>query len=151
MNEIDNLQNELDRHLPPHAGHVSVPSSDAPNAELQPLLVVAERLAAAPQPRLSDTARARIEAQLRAASSAIAQPQPRTASIRRFNGLQAMRWAAACLAVVVLLSWGTVRASANSLPGEPLYPVKRLAENAQLAFSADDLDLHLTFAERRIT
>jgi hypothetical protein len=63
------------------------------------------------------------------------------------------------LAVVMLIvmlvtasTGGALIASAGSLPGEPLYPVKRLSENVQLAVAWDTLlraRLHTSFAQRR--
>jgi hypothetical protein len=64
------------------------------------------------------------------------------------------RWAVAMTTVLVILlaGMGTVAASANALPGEPLYAVKLATEQAggTLAFSdMDEAKLHIWFAERR--
>jgi hypothetical protein len=57
---------------------------------------------------------------------------------------------AACLFIV--LGWTTVRLSAASLPGEFLYPVKRLSEQVQYFFTTSPegkAELHILFADRR--
>jgi hypothetical protein len=62
---------------------------------------------------------------------------------------------AACLALVLLVvtGLGTFGASAQSLPGDFLYPVKLAQENIQLTFAvngASQARLHLEFAGRRL-
>lgn len=66
----------------------------------------------------------------------------------------ALQWAFAFVLVAVLIAAtsGVVAASTTSLPGETLYPVKRLSENVQL-FLASEQDrpaLHVSFAENRL-
>ncbi len=54
---------------------------------------------------------------------------------------------------LILLGGTVVSAAGGSMPNSPLYPVKRLTERVQLAFTTDrtdQTDLHLRFAERRI-
>jgi hypothetical protein len=48
-------------------------------------------------------------------------------------------WASAALslALLVLATWGTLTASADALPGDALYPVKRGAEQVRLALTLD--------------
>ncbi|MFQ5857332.1 MAG: DUF5667 domain-containing protein [Anaerolineae bacterium] len=65
----------------------------------------------------------------------------------------AIAGAAAALILLVLLSGTAVSAAGGSMPDSPLYPVKRLTERLQLAFTQDSIsqtNLHLRFAERRI-
>ncbi len=60
---------------------------------------------------------------------------------------------AAIALVVLLLAGTTTMASANSLPGDPLYPVKRVAESVQLALTfsqADRAQVQQTLDRRRI-
>ena len=72
----------------------------------------------------------------------------------RLPPAMALRWAFA-LGMVFAMVWasaGTVSASESSLPGEALYPVKRLSENVWLALTpaAERPALHLEFAGRRL-
>lgn len=62
-----------------------------------------------------------------------------------------LRLASSFLAVGLLVA-GAAQASASSLPGEPLYPVKRGIERALLAVAptAQEADLAARFAERRL-
>ena len=63
-------------------------------------------------------------------------------------------WALAAILLILLLAGsGTVMASSDSLPGQPLYPVKTTMEKVQLKLTPSDLDkakLHAKFAERRV-
>lgn len=64
------------------------------------------------------------------------------------------RWATALvLLLLVLLSAGTVMASGDSLPDEPLYPVKATAEVIQEALTFSEVNqaqLNIHFAESRV-
>ena len=64
------------------------------------------------------------------------------------------RWALALLLVAALIatSTGVVAASTTSLPGDALYPVKRLSENVRLSLTpaSEQAGLHLDFAGRRL-
>lgn len=66
-----------------------------------------------------------------------------------------LRWvlASAAVALVVLAGGlGVARASANALPGQPLYAVKRAVEQTRLALAFSDetrAELHLAYAQRR--
>jgi hypothetical protein len=85
-------------------------------------------------PRLTTAAESRHLAQLRARAKA-----KRGGPSLSFRWLlhAAPRWAqvAAVAVVVVLLANGITVASASSLPGSPLYPVKRLAEQSNVFFT----------------
>lgn len=55
--------------------------------------------------------------------------------------------------VCVMLIAGATIASANSLPGDKLYPLKRQVENARLLITPneeDKVDLEVTFAQKRL-
>jgi hypothetical protein len=59
----------------------------------------------------------------------------------------------AVVIAVAVIGFGTVAASADSLPRSPLYPIKRTAERVQLLLTFSPKDkarLHLFFAERRL-
>lgn len=68
----------------------------------------------------------------------------------------APRWAISTAAVVILMAIGgsgIVAASSDSMPDQPLYPVKRTVEDARLmfTFSSDSkAQLHAKFADRRV-
>lgn len=85
-------------------------------------------------PRLSDAAQVRHLALIRSAGAA-----KRRASRPSFGWVlrSAPRWAliATIAALVVLIANGITGASAGSLPGSPLYPVKRLAEQSNVLFA----------------
>jgi hypothetical protein len=145
--EFRDLMDRLDRALPPHSRHVD-------EADADPLMDAARRLAQGPDISLSDPAQDRIEALLRARTAALhtrpatgRRVAPRRGSMRRLIRLAV----AACL-IIVLATFGTVRASANTLPGDTLYPVKRAVESGRLALVSDDGEpgLRVTLAERRI-
>jgi hypothetical protein len=64
-----------------------------------------------------------------------------------------LRWAAAIVLVAILsLGAGATASSANSLPGDALYPVKRSIEAAQLIFTppAGRAAFHAALAHRRL-
>ncbi len=64
-----------------------------------------------------------------------------------------MIWALILAAVALVAGGGGVAyASTDALPDDTLYPVKLLVEDAQLLFAdpAEDLQLHLEFAQRRL-
>jgi hypothetical protein len=59
---------------------------------------------------------------------------------------------AACLAATFMLLTGTAGVAGAALPGQPLYPVKRVVERAMVAIAGDEeaARLELRFAERRL-
>jgi len=80
-----------------------------------------------------------------AAAEALAQPVRH----RPFVGSRI----AACLAATFTLLAGTAGVAGAALPGQPLYPIKRVVERAMVAIAGDDADaarLELRFAERRL-
>jgi len=65
------------------------------------------------------------------------------------------RWATVVAVVLALLlvSSGTVAAASNSMPDQPLYPVKRASEQARLALTPSPLrkaELYARLADRRV-
>lgn len=161
--ETRDLMDRLDQAVPPNTKAVD-------GAEGDPLVDAARRLAQAPDVRLPNVSLNRIEAKLRAhtrelhAASAAAQPAPST-SRQPFPDLSRRvtrpKWqrtgrlwryaAAACLAFILTVS-GLTRASASSLPGDHLYPLKRAVEAQRLALVTDDNepDLRVELAGRRV-
>ena len=64
-----------------------------------------------------------------------------------------LRPALAAAAILVLVLAGATNASASSLPGDPLYAVKRTSEDVQLALTFDEvarMQLLARFADRRL-
>ncbi|MFQ5873247.1 MAG: DUF5667 domain-containing protein, partial [Dehalococcoidia bacterium] len=128
-------------------------------AELEPELRIVEAAARArdytPSAAAKDRGRLLLHAERKRLEEAEATSQaPRASWVTRlFQGQ--LRWAAAAAAVLVFLlggGTGTVVAAQGSLPGDLLYPVKRISEQARLtfAFSEDsEAKLRLKLAERR--
>jgi len=109
---------------------------------------------------------------MKAASLIEARPEYKTSARNRlFSALEARekkkterpmplwgwqrRWAVALAAVLVLIlvGVGTVSASANSLPGDALYPVKTTTEKVQGFFtlgSEAKANFHMKLAQRRL-
>jgi hypothetical protein len=143
ISDADQLADRLDRVLPPHG--LEVP---APAAERDPAVAVALRLARGPHPVLDAEAVARIGARVVAAVDS--KPAVRRAAFRPTMGV--LRWAAAACLVLVIVVVSTATASARSLPGDTLYPVKRLVEQGQLALASDggEVTLRLDLAGRRL-
>jgi len=115
--------------------------------ELEPLLRVAVATATAsqvePRPGFKAEARYRLQAALQ---------KPRR---RRFALLRGQpKWVGAVAGVLLLFlaGSGTVVASASSVPGDVLYPVKTATERVRMAFARGDearAELEIAFAERR--
>lgn len=114
-------------------------------AELEPLLQTAlnakETLEIVPRPEFRERARYQILAELRDIEER---------KQRRFSlfGWQP-RWATAAIAVLVLLvaSSGTVAAAGNSMPDQPLYPVKLATERVRLVLIPSKLGKAEYYAE----
>jgi hypothetical protein len=140
--DADQLADRLDRVLPPHGPAVPEPTTE------DPAVAIALRLARGPHPVLDAGAVARIGAHLLAAVDS--QPARPRIAFRPSLGL--MRWAAAVCLVLAVAIIGTATASARSLPGDTLYPVKRLVEQGQLALTSDggEVTLRLDLAGRRL-
>jgi len=142
----------------------------AERAGLEPLLRLSTRLQAAgslvhPSPRFKEAAPAR----LRSLVMAQAPAQPRAYHVSTYLKSNAPRRPAALprstrprfmpaliilLVLALILSGiGTVAVSAQALPGDFLYPVKRAQESVQLTFSAsaaEQAGLYVEFANRRM-
>ncbi len=135
--EAERLADALDR----------TPSDAAP--ALREALKTARAVRATPRPALSNAAHARIERR------ALEKFRAQSRHARRPLQFSFARWAIASAVVLALIiaSTGTVAASAGSLPGEILYPVKRFVEGAQLRLAAEDKRpaLHIAFAKTRLS
>lgn len=166
----DDLADRLDALFPPGAGDAVFPLDGDPRVR------AAWQIARGPFPALDSEAEHRIAAQIDAAAQlqhaghpalpdqTVAQIERRILrgsrrhSIPQFGPKRVAalgRIAAALvvtLAALLLTLFATLTVSAESLPGETLYPVKRAAERAELALAGDSqsADLRLEFAGRRL-
>lgn len=161
----DELMTAFDNSLNALAAGEALPAIlaryPAQAAELRPMLEAAEaarQLGA--EAAVPPTAQNRSRAQLLTRAAELRGRGP----ARRFLGLAALKtWAAANRALAVSLAfvlgfvlgtYGVVNVSAQSLPGEPLYPIKRTVEQTQLLLALDPRareELATTFNERRVT
>jgi len=149
--EFDNILDEcLERLISGETIEACLAGYPEYAAELEPLLrtAVDARKAAAIKPRAEFRDRAAYEFQ-----AAIREMEP-----QRSPGFFGWfpRWATvvtAVVAVVLLAGTGTVAASTNSLPDEPLYQVKLATEAVRLAFTPSPLgkaELYAKFADKRV-
>jgi len=118
-------------------------------AELEPLLqtALATRGALIIQPRPEFKARARYQFRLALQEVASRRRHP-------FFGW-VPRWATVMIVVLVLLlaGGGVVAAAGNSMPDNPLYPVKLATEQAQLTLTPSDMgkaELYAKLADKRV-
>jgi hypothetical protein len=110
---------------------------------LAPLLNLAQQLQAlplGPSPAFRDSLRQRL-----VAVATVAEPAPAPAPIDRARELlrgwrvqRQLRAGAAVVACAVMIS-GVATVSSRSLPGDPLYRIKRVAESAQVQLARGDL------------
>ena len=129
--------------------------------ELEPLLRLAQGLGRLEAPRLSPAAFAQGRARVARAASAAGRPRrvlafPTAGSRRRRPASTAARWrtwAAAAAAVMIFAVASTVSAASTSLPGTPLYGVKRVSEDVRglIAFSPEaKANWHAQLVARRL-
>lgn len=114
--------------------------------EVRPLLAIAADLGTLPEPEVST------ERMVAGLARAIAQPAEAPRARRRIWRRVASIAAVAMLAVS-LVGWGTVSASADSVPGDVLYPIKRLGERVRYALTVNPegkAELHIVFADERL-
>lgn len=151
---FDDILNKcLERVLRGESPEQCVKDYPQQEAELKPLLELALTVhkAALVEPRPE------FKAQLRYQLSTISHAPEQKGQRRRgfFSGWQ-HHWAigaAVLLIFIILLGGGTVAASTNSLPDQPLYPVKLATEQVQLTFTFSDIGkarLHVKFIDRRV-
>lgn len=124
----EQLARRLDQVLPP--GETSRP----PRTN-DPLVNLAAQVSALPTAELSEAALQRMEARMLNAFDALPR-MPTHRPARRWAEM-ASRWAIAASLILALLTAGLIPASASSLPGNPLYLVKRTLERASLVLTTD--------------
>ena len=117
--------------------------------QLRPLLLASKDLKG-----LQTAAQVPANRNARRAQFLAAAAGKRSSPVRRstWRPLRMLVTSLALLAVVAVSLLGTGLASAQSLPGDTLYPVKRVVENTRLAFtntSLDRLKLEESFDEQR--
>ncbi len=139
---------------------------------LEALLRVAERVRTADHPQLPPSVMVAIEGCLLRRAVELREARARAASALERRGEATPHWVGVkpprifsfgwlrvatvtlvLILALVLAGGGVMVASAASLPGSPLYGVKRTTERVQFALTfgaADRAVLHLKFAERRL-
>ena len=120
--------------------------------QLRPLLELSQRLERVPQPNLSMEGMMRTLGRL---GSEVAADQAPAQQPKKTRWLSRAVWAraAAVVLVVFFVGWGSVNASADSTPGDLLYPVKLFTERARffLTLGAEDrAELRIVFSSRRL-
>jgi len=116
-------------------------------AELEPLLEMAAELSSLPEPQLNLT---RMMQHMGEAMES--PPKNRKPKVTLFSRPVLLR-VAASIAVLLMLGWGTMTASASAVPGDWFYPIKLLTERARFVLainSEDKAELRITFSERRL-
>jgi hypothetical protein len=120
--------------------------------ELEPLLKLSRQVENLPKPEPKPVA---VESAISRARGIVAENQDRPIPAflpRLFSRHPIIIRAAAAFILIIMIGWGGVSFSAQSLPGHFLYPVKRLTENLRstLTFTADGrAELHIAFARNR--
>ncbi|MCF7804664.1 MAG: DUF5667 domain-containing protein [Candidatus Marinimicrobia bacterium] len=122
--------------------------------ELRPMLEMSEHLGEleAPEPSAETINNALFEIGQRAGQQ---QQEPDTSGLflPAFVRQPWVRRTVSAVLVVVVLFIGLSTASADSVPGDLLYPIKQLTESIQIAFTFNEEDaaeLRLTFSEKRL-
>ncbi len=123
-------------------------------AQLATLLSIAVRLPALPATALPADRREAIQARLlkRAAEQQSERLPRRESQPARLAWRRLLPAVFAVMAILSLAGWGVTSASAASLPGELLYPIKRLSEQVAITLAPVEgqPDLHVTLAQRRL-
>lgn len=164
--DIEQLAARLDRVLPPGTSFVPPKTKD-------PLVNTAMEIAAIRFPSLSNNAVNRLEARMLTAyraqypnangtahrngnhsSTPTKAPPPASPAVtapRRAVPV-ALRWAAAVVLIFIIFAGSATLASAASVPGDLLYPVKRAVEQVELAVAlqpSQRASIYLQHAQRR--
>lgn len=138
------LARRLDRVLPPG-------QSTTPSRTNDPLVNAAILVARGPTLEMSAEAFMRIQSQVMQTADATLSPvRPMARPAKRPMPVRV--WLAAASFLVVIFIAGLLPATAASLPGDSLYPVKQAIEKVELALASSDKArayVHMQQAERR--
>jgi hypothetical protein len=125
--------------------------------QLTPLIQVADHIRKTSHPKLSASATKAIERRLLKRATELRPSRAQTGLWPFPSSLRPLVTAAATLMVILALvlagGGGIVYASTDSLPGSPLYGVKRATEEVQLFLAPTGTrraELHINFAQRRL-
>jgi hypothetical protein len=125
--------------------------------QLTPLIQVADRIRTTSHPKLSASATKAIERRLLKRATELRPSRAQTGLWPFPSSLRPLVTAFATLIVILALilagGGGIVYASTDSLPGSPLYGVKRATEEVQLFLAPTGTrraELHINFAQRRL-
>ena len=153
----ENLDNVLDERLTQLLAEDETLEESLTQPELEPLLRLAGEIEALPRPEPNPRALRATQARLREAAILKKEKARRGGLFLSWltdpRVSLAFTRVMAVVVVVAVIGFGTVAASADSLPHSPLYPVKRTSERVQLFLTLSPggkAHLHLFFAERRL-
>ncbi len=122
--------------------------------ELKELLATAKKIKDVPLPEPSNIGMASCLVRLGEALQ-LQKQKPRKARISRLLYFPFPAWAKALVfaVIIIFISWGTVTLSANSLPGDLLYPMKFMTEKVKFFLTANPggkVELRLMYSEERM-
>ena len=135
------FQNALDGHV------------DLAEHELTEFVHLAHTLREMPSATLGDEARSSMRARLVAEAESVLGTDEAPAPPQRSRRRRSVRAAAGSTAALAALSAGVVTVSADALPGDVLYPIKRGVEQLELTFGgggASAGNAHLDHASTRL-
>ena len=120
--------------------------------ELRPLLEMSLDLAQLPEPQPS------INGLMRALAHRYLPQRPQAAAKRFFRfpfySAPMLLRVVASIAAIFLIGWGVSFASAQTVPGDWMYPVKRIVERVKLALTinaSNQAELRISFSEQRMS
>ncbi len=149
MNREDYLDYLIERRLSDAAWQLEASGDDA--ARMVAAEAVASLNTIEPPPSLSERLESRIRARARAQQNGhLAAPQPRPPSRGRARHIRLRRsWviALSAAAALLLVAFGVANLASRSLPGDPLYGLKRFEQQIALANAggpADRANLQIT-------
>ncbi|MFQ5867614.1 MAG: DUF5667 domain-containing protein [bacterium] len=122
--------------------------------EVKELLAIARDIKDTPSPEPSERGMASCLVKLGEALQ-LQKEKPPKAKIPRLLYFPSPAWAKALVFIVIIIfiSWGTVTLSANSLPGDFLYPIKLITEQVKFFLIANPegkVELRLIYSEERM-